>query len=59
MSKVNDKVINEVIRYVIKLKGSRQMPNFALNNWRKINHKPMYRRVHCKRARYSSCKRHK
>ena len=36
MSKVNDKVINEVIRYVIKQRSSRQMPNFALNNWRKI-----------------------
>ena len=59
MSKVNNKVINEVKKCIIKQKSRRQMPTFILNNWRKMHHRPMQRRVHRRRARYSSCKMHK
>lgn len=59
MSKVNNKVINEVKKCIIKQKSRRQMPTFILNNWRKMHHRPMHRRVHRRRARYSSCKMHK
>ena len=59
MSKVNNKVINEVKKCIIKQKSRRQMPTFVLNNWRKMHHRPMHRRVHRRRARYSSCKMHK
>ena len=59
MSKVNNKAINEIKRYFAKQKSNRQMPTFTLNNWRKMHNEPMHRRVHCKRARYSSCKKHK
>ena len=59
MSKVNNKVINEVKKCIIKQKSRKQMPTFILNNWRKMHNRPMHRRVHRRRARYSSCKRHK
>ena len=58
MSKVNNKDRNALRKYFTKQKSSRHMPNFALNNWRKIHREPMRRRVHCKRIRYSNCKRH-
>ena len=34
--------------------GKGNMPNFIVNNWRKMHDKPMHRKVQCKRVKLSN-----
>lgn len=59
MSKLNLKAVKDVKIFFKIEKSKGNMVNFTVNNWRKLHHEPMQRRVHRRRVRYSSCKRHK
>jgi hypothetical protein len=59
MSKLNLKAVKDVKVFFKVEKSKGNMLNFTVNNWRKLHHKPMHRKVHSKRARYSNCKRHR
>lgn len=54
MSKLNLKSVNDVKTYFKVERSKGNMPNFIVNNWRKLHHKPMHRRVQCKRAKLSN-----
>lgn len=59
MSKLNLKAVKDVKVFFKVEKSKGNMLNFTVNNWRKLHHEPMHRKVQRKRARYSNCKRHR
>lgn len=50
MSKLNLRVVNDVKTYFKVERSKGNMPNFIVNNWRKMHDKPMHRKVQRKRA---------
>lgn len=50
MSKLNLKSVNDVKVYFNVERSKGNMSNFIVNNWRKMHHKPMHRKVQRKRA---------
>ena len=50
MSKLNLKSVKDVKVYFNVERSKGNMPDFIVNNWRKLHHKPMHRKVQCKRA---------
>lgn len=54
MSKLNLKAVNDVKIYFKVERSKGNMPNSIVNNWRKLHHKPMHRKVQCKRVKLSN-----
>lgn len=50
MSKLNLKLVKDVKVYFNVERSKGNMPDFIVNNWRKMHHKPMHRKVQRKRA---------
>ena len=54
MSKLNLRAVKDVKIYFKVEKSKGNMLNFIVNNWRKLHHKPMYRKVQRKRVKLSN-----
>ena len=54
MSKLNLRAVKDVKVYFKVERSKGNMQNSIVNNWRKLHHKPMYRKVQCKRAKLSN-----
>ena len=50
MSKLNLKSVKDVKVYFNVERSKGNMPDFIVNNWRKMHHKTMHRKVQRKRA---------
>jgi hypothetical protein len=54
MSKLNLKSVKDVKVYFNVERSKGNMPDFIVNNWRKMHHKPMHRKVQRKRVKLSN-----
>lgn len=54
MSKLNLKAVKDIKVFFKVEKSKGNMLNFTVNNWRKLHHKPMHRKVQRKRVRLSN-----
>lgn len=54
MSKLNIKSVKDVKVYFKVERSKGNMPNSIINNWRKLHHKPMHRKVQHKRVKLSN-----
>lgn len=58
MSKLNLKSVKDVKVYFNVERSKGNMPDFIVNNWRKMHHKPMHRKVQRKRAVFGKMAKH-
>ena len=54
MSKLNLKSVKDVKVYFNVERSKGNMSDFIVNNWRKMHHKPMHRKVQRKRVKLSN-----